>query len=119
MSRGDGRRACKLEPNAVGASDVTFARATFQRFGFQPQSGTGADATYATASETFRIKPFTGPIAALALQMFGIANTGDAAAVVGLSPDRPQLVLIAIFIADPTKTVTFLQHPVNVSVYGT
>ena len=116
-------QAWKLKPNAVGggASDLTFARATFEQLGFQPQSGTGVDATYATPSGTFRIKPFTvtGPVAALALQMFGITDTGDAVAVVGLSPDRRQSVMIGIFMADPTKTITFLQHPFNVSVYGT
>ncbi len=114
-------QAWKLRPNAGGggASDNTFDRATFGQLSFSTQSGSGRNATYHTPNGTFRLKPFqvTGPIAALALQMFGISNTGDAIAVVGMSPDQSQSVLVGIFMADPSKTITFLQHPYNTTVY--
>jgi hypothetical protein len=114
-------QAWKMKPaaNGGGAAATTFTGATFAQLGFLPTTGTGANATYETQSGTFRIKPFevTGQIAALARQMFGITNTGDAVAVVGMSRDRTQSVLVGIFMVDPTKTITFLQHPYNTTVY--
>lgn len=114
-------QAWKMKPKAVGggASDTDFVRATFRQLGFTTVSGTGEDAVYRTPSGTIKIKPFTvtGPIAAIAQQTYGITQTGAAMAVVGLSPDKTQSVMIVLFMADPSKTITILQHPFNVSVY--
>ena len=100
-----------------GAAEVDFTRAAFARLGFLPTTGSGANATYETPSGTLRIKPFevTGAIAQIVQQTYGITNTGPA--VAGRSADRAQSVRAGIFLADPTKTIVFLQHPYNTTVY--
>ena len=114
-------QAWKMKSAAVGggASETDFVKATFAQLGVEPRTGTGANATYETLSGTFRLKPFlvTGAIAQEAQRMLGITNTGAAVAVVGMSPDRKQSVLVGIFMADPSKTLVFLQHPYNTTVY--
>ena len=110
----------KTKPNAGGGgqSDVNFDRITFSDLGIQP-SGTGRNATYTSGTNTFRLKTFvvSGPISTIAQQQYGITDTGNALAIVGLSADRTQSVMIAVFASDPDKPVTILQHPYNVSVY--
>ncbi|HEX8298270.1 MAG TPA: hypothetical protein VF594_03845 [Rubricoccaceae bacterium] len=115
-------QAWKMKPRASGGgqSDANFDRATFAQLGIQPQSGSGRDATYETPSGRFRIKTFvvSGAVAVLAQQQYGISNTGNAVAVVGLSRDGTQSVMIAIFASNPDRAVTILQHPYNTEVYN-
>ena len=115
-----GVSAWKMKPNAVGGGkdDTTFDRLTFADLGIRP-AGTGRNATYTSGTNTFRLKTFVvaGPIATIAQQQYGITDTGNALAIVGLNNDRTQSVMIAVFASDPGKPVTILQHPYNVSVY--
>ena len=112
----------KATPNALGggASDANFTRTTFAQIGIAAESGTGDDAVYRTPNATFKVKPFTvsGQIAAYAQQAYGITDTGTALAIVGLSPDGTQSILIGIFMSEPNKTITILQHPYNTTVYN-
>lgn len=115
-------QAWKMKPSAVGGgkSEVSFDRATFEQLGFQPQSGTGRSATYNTPSGSFRIKTFvvSGAIAYVAQQQYGITDTGNAVAIVGVSRDGTQSIMVAIFASNPEKPVTVLQHPYNIEVYN-
>ncbi|HEX9952870.1 MAG TPA: hypothetical protein VGB53_13940 [Rubricoccaceae bacterium] len=116
-------QAWKMKPRAAGGgqSDTNFDRATFEQLGIQPQSGTGRNSTYETGSGRFRIKTFivSGDVAYVAQQQYGITDTGNAVAIVGLSKDGTQSVMIAIFASNPDRAVTILQHPYNTEVYNT
>ncbi len=112
----------KMKPGAAGGgrSETTFERASLEQLGFKPQSGSGRNATYETPSGSFRIKTFivSGAIATVAQQQYGISDTGNAVAIVGLSKDGRQSIMVAIFASNPEKTVTILQHPYNTEVYN-
>ncbi len=116
-----GVQAWKMKPNATGGgkSDVDYRNFSFAQLGITP-TGTGQNATYATSNGSFRIKPYlvTGAIAGYAQSQYGITNTGDAVAVVALSKDEKQSVMIVMFASDPSKMVTILQHPFNVTAYN-
>lgn len=116
-------QAWKMTPRAAGGgqSDATFERATFAQLGFATQSGSGRNATYVTGSGRFRIKTFvvSGAVAYVAQQQYGISDTGNAVAIVGVSTDGTQSVMIAVFASSPDKPVTVLQHPYNLEVYNT
>ncbi len=117
-----GVSAWKMKPNAVGGgrSDTNFDRVSFADLGIMP-AGTGRNATYDTGTGMFRLKTFvvSGAVAYVAQQQYGITDTGNALAIVGLSKDRTQSVMIAVFASNPDKPVTILQHPYNVEVYDT
>ena len=116
-----GVQAWKMRPKAQGGgqSDANYTNFSFAQLGITP-AGTGQNATYTTSSGTFRIKPYlvTGQIAQYAQSQYGITTTGNAVAVIGLSKDATQSVMIVMFASDPSKMVTILQHPFNVDAYN-
>jgi hypothetical protein len=116
-----GVQAWKMKPVASGGgqSDPDYSRFSFAQLGITP-TGTGQNATYDTSSGSFRIKPYvvTGAIAGYAQAQYGITDTGNAVAVVALSKDATQSVMIVMFASAPSKMVTILQHPFNVTAYN-
>ncbi len=117
-----GVQTWKMKPNASGGgqSDPDYKKFSFAQLGITP-TGAASDPVYTTNTGTFRIKPYlvTGVIAQYAQAQYGITNTGNAVAVVGLSKDRTQSIMIVMFASDPSKMVTVLQHPFNVTAYDT
>ena len=116
-----GVQVWKMKPNSSGGgqSDPDYRKFSFAQLGITP-TGSGQNATYVTGNGTFRIKPYlvTGQIAQYAQTQYGITNTGNAVAVVALSTDATQSVMVVMFASDPSKMVTMLQHPFNVTAYN-
>ena len=115
-----GVQAWKMKPTATGGgqSETDYTRFSFAQLGITP-TGAGRNATYETTSGLFRIKPYvvSGPTAIYVARQYGITNTGVAVAVIGVSKDRTQSVLIGMFASNPDKMVTVLQNDTNLEAF--